>query len=445
MYDLEKQLKKLPRVKLRFGANMKIQLKLRVLLWQRKFAQLSNILPIQKIRLVPVIVVIILCLFIILPSYAYASSSVTRGHILYPVKQAIEKVEINFSRSATAKVKTYEKLASRRLAEAEVLSQPEIEEEVNVALVETVNEAVRLGSKAQETVKQIPSAVEAEEVQSVIVAAQDKQERALVRIAEQVGIDASETVLDSVALAFQMTTKSLQETKKWPAISSSAADKVLADEEATSTEEGMVQKPAKSSVLSKPSTPSFSKASSTESARQSFNQLKQDISVLKEDLTDNEFKPKDIQTLYNRLEEKVKKVEDAINNDKFDDAQGLMRTTKALTNNAKHFMKQQNNTEKKDRNEFKFYQTEDDQPVLEEDEDEDEDEEQEDNQDQNKHHWIKDDQPMPEEDEDEDFSADSVQDEDTLTSSAQDEDEDNDNQGQNRGFFKNSDRNKNGQ
>ena len=66
--------------------------------------------------LVMVVAGVLLMLLIIVPGYAYASSSVTQGHLLYPVKTAIERVELNLSRTPEAQVKTYEKLAERRLS-----------------------------------------------------------------------------------------------------------------------------------------------------------------------------------------------------------------------------------------------------------------------------------------------------------------------------------------
>lgn len=62
-------------------------------------------------------VVVALIMFLSVGSYAYASSGVTEGDALYPVKTGIEKIEGNLKRSPEARARFHARMMDRRFRE----------------------------------------------------------------------------------------------------------------------------------------------------------------------------------------------------------------------------------------------------------------------------------------------------------------------------------------
>jgi len=200
MNNLEQQLNKLPKGRLRLIANIKIRWRLYLLFWQRRIASLS--LALVRVKLLPATTILIaLALVLIIPTYAYASSNVTVGHFLYPVKQVIENIEIAVAISPVAKVNTYTKMAERRLAEASQLSQRQINQTTNQALTKTVNQAVVLEEQAVNQTASIVSGEKANQAQAVVTQANDVTLEKLSQITQEVGMESDEPTLDSLASA----------------------------------------------------------------------------------------------------------------------------------------------------------------------------------------------------------------------------------------------------
>lgn len=95
-------------------------------------------LPVFRFGLIAV------CVLIFLAStgtgaYAYSSSNVTEGSLLYPVKKAVEKVEEKIKKTPVAKAKFYLKQIERRESERKVLekrflNKPAVKEKREVQL-----------------------------------------------------------------------------------------------------------------------------------------------------------------------------------------------------------------------------------------------------------------------------------------------------------------------
>lgn len=76
----------------------------------------------QKRAFAPILAALLIASTGGLSTFAYTSDSVTRNHILYPVKRALEKIEKNFVRTPEEEVDFHVKMMERRIAEVRYLS-----------------------------------------------------------------------------------------------------------------------------------------------------------------------------------------------------------------------------------------------------------------------------------------------------------------------------------
>ena len=129
--------------------------------------------------------------------FAYASEEVTQGNILYPLKRFMENVEIGFPKSAAAKIKTYEKLADRRLDEAKVLSKQNGPDTKN-NLVDTIKEAIDLSGQASN----LNFNTQSENNAKIISQSEDQQINKLDEVAKNIGLSGDDKIIDALTLAF---------------------------------------------------------------------------------------------------------------------------------------------------------------------------------------------------------------------------------------------------
>lgn len=292
MKNLEEQLKKLPRKKLRVKANFKIRIKIYILIAREKFKDLSKIkssrvLVFNKSVSFSLIIIIV---FTSTSMYAYASESVTLGHALYPIKKGIEEAEKGISITDDAKAKVYSKMSERRLDEAMELSE---KKEGGVNLVKTINEA------AGDMEKHITLIRDSNKILSEDF--YDTKIKKLEAVAGNVGMEADEEVIDSVAII-------LDEIKGY-------------------------------------------KNKDNEKKEYSAEEVEVMIESVKESLDNEEYR-EESEKLFKRVEEKFNKAEEAMQEGENKKAEGLIKATEAILNNAKHFIKYEersiNEDERKD-------------------------------------------------------------------------------------------------
>lgn len=378
-YDIEKVLKKLPQPKLSRLADWRIRLQIYRHIWQKRFISWRiswhKVIVLQSNRLAYALIVLVLfCLVVVIPGFAYASPEVTRGHWLYPVKQAIEKVELAFPQSAPAKVATYEKMAERRLAEAAVLTKkPEIKKPQ--AIVETIKEAVAFSDKAVVAVQQIATSTEKDKLDNLITAKQDEHMAELSAVAAQVGPANDDTVVDTIALALDKIKQVKVRTDKkikfqrlpgllpkleieQSATSTVATSTIITEpEEAKQVDEQTILEATATKALkeipegkNRPKIWQFTKEKSTTTpqkienknkaiVQENIENMKANIKTLKSNLESKPFDQNDVTALINRLNSKIKKAGQALNSGNLNQADDLLKTTEALTNNAEHFIK----------------------------------------------------------------------------------------------------------
>jgi hypothetical protein len=164
MEDLEKNLSKLPKYKLRKKADFKIKFKIYAFMLSKnmqKFAQAFF----HPHSLVAKVSLVALMIFVVLSGtavYAVSNDHITPGSTLYPLKKTIENVEQKLSFTETAKVETLNKLSERRLKEALNMAEEEDDrqsddqkEEFKNNIEQSIEEAVNNFDSAIETAKKI--------------------------------------------------------------------------------------------------------------------------------------------------------------------------------------------------------------------------------------------------------------------------------------------------
>lgn len=68
-------------------------------------------------------------------AFAYANPSVSNGTVLYPLKQAIEKVEEKFQRTSEEKITFHAKMMEKRIEEGEKLAERGIEDKETIEMI----------------------------------------------------------------------------------------------------------------------------------------------------------------------------------------------------------------------------------------------------------------------------------------------------------------------
>jgi len=359
--ELEKQLNRLTKAKLPLVADVKLRLKLFILFGQKKFNGFKNSLGF-KLRPVLAISLIFVLALVSLPVYAYASPKVNLANPLYPLKIGLEKIELKLASSDENQAKTLIKLADRRLAEADVLSKQN-DVSHNNALAQTIDQAVELDQQAVAVYDRPEAIVPDNQSQVMIDQAHQEQIEKLNNIAAGVGINADEKVVDSVALALDnFKANNGRPKQNTPA----KADNLPVSHKEIASSTNVASQPTNSAIASSSKQTTKADLIATTSANQingpeidridktdkvitsqpnnptpeeSLNKVKQSVDKLKQDLSASPYEPGDLKILFERLDNKVNSAEQSLDKNKADSAGGIIRSTEALVNNAKIFLK----------------------------------------------------------------------------------------------------------
>lgn len=343
MINLEEQLNKLPKGRLRLKADLKIKSGLYILIWQKRLAFL--LMP--KYRLVYGAAMAVFCLTIIVPAYAYSSPAVNSSSWLYPVKQAIENLEIKMAAEPAAKVNVLEKLADRRLAEAENLSKKNAGETGHL-IKSTINEALNLNALADDELVKLPVASNTENYTAVKNNYKKNFTARLSNTAANVGIKADDELLDNISLAldrFSAQAKNnagkAQEkfSNYFPEASSTNAQEAINNEKIEKADdEDIVNK-----NNSRDNRAIGQKRNFTEKeAADELKNTEQNISLLKTKINKKDYTPEEVDVLFDKLDKKIEKAEEALKTGDLQKTADLIESTESLTNNAEHFIKSNN-------------------------------------------------------------------------------------------------------
>ncbi|PLX20870.1 hypothetical protein C0584_03740 [Candidatus Parcubacteria bacterium] len=309
MDKLNIKLNKLPRARMGFGKRTKLKFSLYVLIWQKKSRLF--LLGLKNLKHVPAALLVLLSLVFSIPAYAYNSPRVTEGHILYPVKKVIEEVEIKTASTEIEIAQKYEKFSERRLDEAKVISENIDSDEDRENLSKTIEAAVELQAKAEVTTKYVPG--------KALGLEKNMQREKLNSIAEAVGIEEKEELIEDIAEAMDQIDLKEKQTKFFQERLRNASTTIN-----TKENERKEQKKENFDDLD---------------YSQKAEELKESINSLKTEFTSEDFEEKDLETLFERLDRRVEKVDESIGEKDSKNINGLINSTKAITNNAEHFIK----------------------------------------------------------------------------------------------------------
>ncbi|RLC36363.1 hypothetical protein DRH27_05325, partial [Candidatus Falkowbacteria bacterium] len=230
---------------------------------------------------------------------------------------------------------------SRRLSEAEVLSsRPNSADN----LVRTINEA-RENSKAAETkAEKIGNQEEFPQINNSIAKNKSEQENTLAVIAQNVGVDTSEEVLNSVALAIEETKTSKLQIKKDIKGNKDIPAFSFGPRATTTKEEKITEKAASSSSSKKEEiykymNDNIKKENKLDNANFSLEGLMEKINRLKEEIQAEEYESDDVNTLFKHFDKRIQKAEELIEDEQLSDFKEILESTNALSNNAKSFIK----------------------------------------------------------------------------------------------------------
>jgi hypothetical protein len=247
--------------------------------------------PVLKYALVPLLIM----LMVVLPAFAYASPSVNQEHWLFPVKKAMENIEYDVA-PAEKKVAKLEKFAERRLDEVEqIVKKEDYKSETVVATLEEV--------------QKINQEIKNKEPQGKALG----QQQVLEVIAQSVGLEAEEEVVDQVAKTIEEAKPEPKQNRfnfSWPKV-----------EESDETDREAVASTA----------PKWS-------PRETMDKYKQEINEYIEDLN-KEVEVEQTEKLQQKINDKFEKVEKQLEKGNDNAAEGLLKATEALGNNAEHFLK----------------------------------------------------------------------------------------------------------
>jgi len=125
MDNLEQKISNWPKYKLSFKANFKIKTKLYFILLKRGLSLwLQNFSwPYLNIKQFSAVALLVVFIFSSTSFYAYGSEQVVPGTTLYPLKRTLEDLNKKLVVATPDKVDNYNKISTRRLQEALVLSE----------------------------------------------------------------------------------------------------------------------------------------------------------------------------------------------------------------------------------------------------------------------------------------------------------------------------------
>ena len=161
-------------------------------------------------------VVALLLFALAVPGYAYGSSNVVKGSLLYSMKRGIEDFEYNLVFSEKEKQEKEIKFAERRLDEVGVMMEKE-----NDNIIETINETEEIFIQVNSN--SVP--------QEVIL---DKYVKKITSIAQEAGLD-NEPLTDSLATAIAEVKKTVN-PKKIENLENKKNDPVLIEGDIVKTE-----------------------------------------------------------------------------------------------------------------------------------------------------------------------------------------------------------------
>jgi hypothetical protein len=392
MDNLERQLKNLPRKRLSLRADMRIKSKLYILTWKKYYSGFA--LPnLSKLRLVPITASILLVILATsIPAYAYSSPSVTKGTPLYPIKRVIENAQIAISSGPANKAKTYAIITQRRLDEARYISLKNANSNIQASdenkIAETIDEALKFDNQAFSESEKLEDNQASYDIKGYISGTRSDNVSVIADIAQSVGVKANDRTLIALASAFgkfenikrlpanlRKSTTSEEEIQIQSASSTpppqinsitdkethrirTTIDKVrtkimgknknktMSNGTGEQTGQDIRKNPSveKSNLNATTTDESAAKLQSAE-INAALKSIKDNALNMEKDLGQKDINHDEAKILIDRINGKIKNLETAVKNKKYDGLDGLLSETKGLTDYGEYFIK--NKTDEK--------------------------------------------------------------------------------------------------
>lgn len=347
---LDKKLNKLPKAKMSFLKKARLKYQLYILVLKDTFD--SSLVGALQYRLVAI--GLLIAVIFGLPLYSYASPGVNRNNILYPIKEGLEKIELAAAITEEQKMEKLEKFSDRRLEEAELISTKIESKEDKEVLSSTIDKALELKNIANEISTNIVIE-KTEELADKQEKNSSKQIEKLNSIASNVGINEEEDLVEKIAEAMEtVSRKSLipeirREVFELRDLNSGRAqENIRANrnefEEApvsTSTEKTM-EAEAVSEESRNRSRGMKSQVEINTEKKGDVQALEEQINNLKNEIREDDYDEKDVKTLFEALDKRVKDANKALEDDADKNIDSFINSTRAITNNAKQFIKKKN-------------------------------------------------------------------------------------------------------
>lgn len=365
MDNLEKQLSRLPKARLGIKADASLRFKLHTAIWQDTLADFRVWLSPSPRFSAAVLILIFLITSMAVPVYAYESSLVTSEHFLFPVKRAVEKIELGLSISPKSKAETLVKISNHRLDEAVVLSK----EKNNEALQKSLNEAIVSNQKAQEELLNAKKELSVK-IDEIIGGAKEEQIKKLENVAENIGAEAEDEIIENVAVTMDFVKGYDKKNKEKSQNEGNNVNKVYEQEDKSEydnkldaalldekqenlSDNSRDGKDNKDNIEQKKL---YKKASPPKPDKKelenSLEEMKKEVEALKNDLGKEELEEKDVKSIVEKLDGRVEKVKKLLEEEELDEADTVLKSTQSIKNNAKSFIKTKerlNDFQKEDR------------------------------------------------------------------------------------------------
>ncbi len=321
MDNLEKQLNNISQQKLSSKTDFKIRKKIYSKIWKKNTQSIFIFTPRVLLSgrnpaLLKRSAYALLILIIVsgVPGYAYASNNVTQGHVLYPIKKSIEKIEVGLAFSEEAKAKKYSKFVDRRIEESFVMMKKN-QTNNNDNLKRTID-------NLSATDKKIDQIVEKNKIK--LIDKKEEQVSLLKEIATKVGVDVSECVMNSVALAIEELEN---ESEKEQEVLTNNKNIFIPKVETVE-----IKIPERRMI-----------GNDVDRQKQVIVDLKIDVAELKENLENKmQYRGEDVSKIIGRLDSKIENVERVMKENRNGSVTGLLKSTQAVIKNAKHFLRVDN-------------------------------------------------------------------------------------------------------
>jgi hypothetical protein len=264
----------------------------------------------------------------------------------------MEKVEVTLNKDPVAKFNTLEKFTEKRLAEINKITKSGVKADKQ-AIIYTMDDALKLNLQASQEMEKIKKNDDRAVAEKNAVGAQENYQKLLSATAANIGINADDEIIDNISSAIDQLAekkeikKAVRENKE-----EITGDKieVINEQEATTTvKEEFIRgtSTVKKKILDRNMKKiEKAKTNKDEEAKQKISAAQKKIKELKNTINKDDYEEGDVDVLLDKLDAKMEKAEAALESGDMEKTEDLLKSTDALTNNAKHFIRNKKNNNK---------------------------------------------------------------------------------------------------